>query len=44
MSLNKVDPGAKLPVLEEISFTYQKIEWTWVETGVTTSDDWNVVT
>ena len=25
---------------EEISFTYQKIEWTWVDGGITASDDW----
>jgi type VI secretion system secreted protein Hcp len=25
---------------EEISFTYQKIEWTWVDGGVSASDDW----
>ncbi len=34
MSLNKIEPGIKLPVLEEISFTYQKIEWTWVDGGL----------
>jgi type VI secretion system secreted protein Hcp len=25
---------------EEISFTYQKIEWTWTDGGITASDDW----
>ncbi len=25
---------------EEISFTYQKIEWTWVKGGITALDDW----
>ncbi len=25
---------------EEISFTYQKIEWIWADGGVTASDDW----
>jgi type VI secretion system secreted protein Hcp len=25
---------------EEISFTYQKIEWTWVDGGITAMDDW----
>lgn len=24
----------------EVSFTYQKIEWTWVDGGITASDDW----
>jgi type VI secretion system secreted protein Hcp len=32
--------NAKLPLLEEVSFTYQKIEWTWVDGGITSSDDW----
>ncbi len=31
---------AKFPVEEEISFTYQKIEWTWVDGGITAQDDW----
>lgn len=31
---------AKFPVEEEISFTYQKIEWTWVDGGITALDDW----
>jgi type VI secretion system secreted protein Hcp len=35
------DPAkANLPLLEEISFTYQKIQWTWTEGTVTASDDW----
>jgi type VI secretion system secreted protein Hcp len=25
---------------EEIAFVYQKIEWTWVDGGITASDDW----
>lgn len=37
---NRLDPGTKLPVLEEVTFTYQKIEWTWVDGGITTSDNW----
>jgi type VI secretion system secreted protein Hcp len=41
MTLNKIDPGIKLPVLEEITFTYQKIEWKWVDRGITTVDDWS---
>ena len=23
-----------------LEFTYQKIEWTWVDGGITASDDW----
>ena len=43
MALNKIEPGLKLPVLEEISFTYEKIEWIWVDGGITTTDDWHSV-
>jgi type VI secretion system secreted protein Hcp len=25
---------------EEIAFTYQKIEWTWTDGGITSQDDW----
>jgi type VI secretion system secreted protein Hcp len=25
---------------EKISFTYQKIEWTWTDGGITSQDDW----
>jgi type VI secretion system secreted protein Hcp len=28
------------PPLEEIAFTYQKIEWTWNDGGITAGDDW----
>ena len=39
--LDNEDPaGAKLPLREEISFTYQKIEWIWTEGGITAQDDW----
>ncbi|EYF07096.1 type VI secretion system tube protein TssD [Chondromyces apiculatus] len=31
---------ARLPAREEISFTYQKITWTWMEGNVTAADDW----
>jgi type VI secretion system secreted protein Hcp len=35
------DPAkANLPLLEEISFVYQKIQWTWTDGGVTAIDDW----
>ena len=29
--------------LLEVSFTYQKIEWTWVNGGITATDDWEAV-
>ena len=44
MSLNKIEPGTKLPVLEDISFIYEKIKWTWVDGGITTVDDWRHIT
>jgi type VI secretion system secreted protein Hcp len=32
---------ARLAEYEEIAFVYQRIEWTWVDGGITASDDWN---
>ena len=32
--------AARLPEYEEVSFTYQKIEWTWTEGGLSAEDDW----
>jgi len=35
------DPNlVKRAEYEEIAFTYQKIQWTWNESGITASDDW----
>ena len=40
-------PNTKHPDLvalaeyEEISFTYQRITWTWTDGGITASDDWS---
>jgi type VI secretion system secreted protein Hcp len=31
---------AKFEDYEVIAFTYQKIEWTWTDGGITASDDW----
>jgi type VI secretion system secreted protein Hcp len=28
---------------EEVSFTYQKIEWTWTDGGITTQDEWGAI-
>ncbi len=30
----------RLPEYEEVSLTYQKIEWTWTDGGKTAMDDW----
>ena len=38
---NRVPENIKMPIMEEVSFVYQKIEWTWVDGGVTAIDDWN---
>lgn len=40
MSNNNISDLALLPVMEEITFSYQKIEWTWVDGGITAQDDW----
>ena len=40
MANNKMAENAELPMLEIISFTYQKIEWTWVDSGITSTDSW----
>jgi len=37
---NKVPENMKFPPMETVSFTYQKIEWTWVDGGITSNDDW----
>ena len=34
--------NTKLPHLEEVAFTYQKIEWTFEDGGITSEDDWEV--
>jgi type VI secretion system secreted protein Hcp len=31
---------SKIPEYEEVSFTYQKIDWTWNEGGLSAADDW----
>jgi type VI secretion system secreted protein Hcp len=37
---NQYPDNLKLEVLEHISFTYQKIERTWTEGGISVEDDW----
>jgi type VI secretion system secreted protein Hcp len=31
----------RLAEYEEVAFTYQKIEWTWSDGGITAGDDWD---
>jgi type VI secretion system secreted protein Hcp len=36
-----VDPNSsKSPELDRVSFTYQKIEWTWTAGDISATDDW----
>ena len=37
---NKHPDLMKFETYEEIAFTYQKIEWTWTDGGITAMDDW----
>jgi type VI secretion system secreted protein Hcp len=39
---NMAGINAEYPNLETISFTYQKIQWTNIQTGITAMDDWEV--
>ena len=40
-SLNNKNPDlARYAEYEEVAFTYQKIEWTWVDGGIMALDDW----
>jgi type VI secretion system secreted protein Hcp len=42
---NNLEAGmANMPVLEVVSFTYQKIQWTWADGSVTSSDNWEAPT
>ena len=41
VSADNQDPtNAPLPPREEITFTYQKITWTWTDGGIIAQDDW----
>lgn len=40
MENNLRPDDAKLPLMQEVAFTYQKIEWTWVDGGISSADDW----
>jgi type VI secretion system secreted protein Hcp len=40
MPNNKRADSAGLETYEEVEFVYQKIEWTWVDGGLTAMDDW----
>jgi type VI secretion system secreted protein Hcp len=38
----KIAENIKLPLLEMISFTYQRIEWTWNDGDITSADSWEM--
>ncbi len=40
MEDNAESAKSSLPLFEEITFTYQKIQWTWMQGAITASDDW----
>lgn len=40
MANNKHPDLMKFAEYEEVAFTYQKIEWTWNDGGITAGDDW----
>jgi type VI secretion system secreted protein Hcp len=40
MANNKHPDLMKFAEYEEVAFTYQKIEWTWNDGGITAMDDW----
>jgi type VI secretion system secreted protein Hcp len=40
---NKVPENIKMPLMEEVGFVYEKIEWTWVDGGITATDDWTSI-
>jgi len=41
---NKHPDLSKFAEFEEVSFTYQKITWTWTDGGITADDDWEAPT
>jgi type VI secretion system secreted protein Hcp len=41
---NELPANATLPMREEITFTYQKIQWTWANPALTAQDDWQAPT
>ena len=40
MANNKHPELMRFAEYEEVAFTYQKIEWTWNDGGITATDDW----
>jgi type VI secretion system secreted protein Hcp len=42
MADNAIPDNLNLPMREQVSFTYQKIQWTWTDGAITAQDDWTV--
>ena len=40
MPNNKLPDQSKLPEYEEVSFSYEGIQWTWTQGGITARDSW----
>jgi type VI secretion system secreted protein Hcp len=40
---NNINSPAETVLQEAITLTYQKIQWTWTDGGVTAADDWEAV-
>jgi type VI secretion system secreted protein Hcp len=40
---NKNPEFQRYAEFEEVSFTYQKIQWTWTDGGIMTQDDWGAM-
>ena len=36
----KLDDIKHIPIMEEVAFTYESIEWKWMLTGATSTDTW----
>ncbi|MBE7179278.1 MAG: type VI secretion system tube protein Hcp [Mucilaginibacter polytrichastri] len=43
MENNRLDPGKTLPILETIHFSFETIEWTWLNGGLTSVDTVTVI-
>jgi type VI secretion system secreted protein Hcp len=41
MENNLMPENTKLPLMEEVSFTYSKISWMWEDGGITHEDTWS---
>lgn len=37
---NMTEAGSRMPAMEQVAFTYEKIEWTWTDGNVTSEDSW----